>query len=104
MSLTMARMEEILESFNSHDVDRIVANFDESGEFLMAAGPEPYGERFVGREAIGEVLRQRFSAVPDIRWVDAKTWISGDRAACSGHDREWSSGLSRLRPLGISKW
>ena len=69
----MARMEEILESFNSHDIDRIVANFDESGEFLMAAGPEPYGGRFVGRRAISEVLRQRFSAVPDVRWVDAKT-------------------------------
>ena len=63
MSITMARMEEILESFNSHDVDRIVANFDESGEFLMAAGPEPHGERFVGRKAIGEVLRQRFRQV-----------------------------------------
>ena len=80
MSITMARMEEILESFNSHGVDRIVANFDESGEFLMGAGSEPYGERFVGRKAISEALRQRFSAVPDIRWVDAKTWISDDRA------------------------
>ena len=80
MSIMTARMEEILESFNAHDVDRIVGNFDENGEFLMAAGPEPYGERFVGREAISEVLRQRFSAVPDIRWVDAKTWISDDRA------------------------
>ena len=28
MSITMARMEEILESFNAHDIDRIVANFD----------------------------------------------------------------------------
>ena len=76
MSITMARIEEILESFNSHDVDRIVANFDESGEFLMAAGSEPHGERFVDRKAISEVLRQHFSAVPDIRWVDSKTWIS----------------------------
>ena len=80
MSITMARIEEILESFNAHDVDRIVANFDENGEFLMAAGPEPHGERFVGRKAISEVLRQRFSAVPDIRWVGVKTWISDDRA------------------------
>ena len=40
MSITMARMEEILESFNANDVDRIVGNFDEIGEFLMAAGPE----------------------------------------------------------------
>ena len=62
MSITIARMDDILESFNSHDVDRIVANFDESGEFLMAAGPEPYGERFVGRKAISEILRQRFLA------------------------------------------
>ena len=27
MSITMARMEEILESFNARDVDRIVGNF-----------------------------------------------------------------------------
>ena len=80
MSIWMARMEEILGSFNSHDVDRIVANFDENGEFFMAAGPEPHEERFVGRKVIGEVLQQRFSAVPDIRWVDSKTWISDDRA------------------------
>ena len=80
MSITMARMEEILESFNAHGVDRIVGNFGENGEFLMVAGPELYGERFVGREAISEVLRQRFLEVPDIRWVDAKTWISDDRA------------------------
>ena len=34
MSITAAWMEEIRESLNSHDVDRIVANFDENGEFL----------------------------------------------------------------------
>ena len=103
MSITMARMEEILDSFNAHDVDLIVANFDENGEFLMAAGPEPHGERFVGREAISEVLRQRFSAVPDIRWVDAKTWISGDRAVT-----EWrvqgTIATGRLDCLGCDLW
>ena len=34
MSVTMAWMEEILESFNAHNVDRIVANFDENGKVL----------------------------------------------------------------------
>ena len=103
MSITMARMEEILESFNAHDVDRIVAKFDENGEFLMAAGPEPHGERFVVRKAIGEVLRQRFSSVPDIRWVDEKTWISGDRAVT-----EWrvqgTIAIGRLERLGCDLW
>ena len=103
MSITMARMEEILESFNAHGVDRIVANFDENGEFLMAAGSEPHGERFVGREAISEVLRQRFSAVPDIRWVDAKTRIADDRAVT-----EWrvqgTIANGRLNYLGCDLW
>ena len=103
MSITMVQMEEILESFNAHDVDRIVAKFDENGEFLMAAGPEPHGERFVVRKAIGEVLRQRFSSVPDIRWVDEKTWISGDRAVT-----EWrvqgAIATGRLDCLGCDLW
>ena len=30
MSITMARMEEILEIFNAHGVDRIVGNFDKT--------------------------------------------------------------------------
>ena len=103
MSIWMARMEEILGSFNSHDVDRIVANFDENGEFFMAAGPEPHEERFVGRKVIGEVLQQRFSAAPDIRWVDSKTWISDDRAVT-----EWRSqgttANGRLDCLGCDLW
>ncbi len=103
MSITMARIEEILESFNAHDVDRIVSHFDENGEFLMAAGPDPHGERFVGKKEIGEVLRQRYSAVPDIRWVDAKTCISDDRAVT-----EWRvQGMTangRLDCLGCDRW
>ena len=103
MSITAAWMEEIRESLNSHDVDRIVANFDENGEFFMAAGPEPHEERFVGRKVIGEVLQQRFSAVPDIRWVDSKTWISDDRAVT-----EWrvqgTTANGRLNCLGCDLW
>ena len=103
MSITMVQMEEILESFNVRDVDRIVAKFDENGEFLMGAGPEPHGERFVVRKAIGEVLRQRFSSVPDIRWVDAKTWISDDRAVT-----EWrvqgTTANGRRDCLGCDPW
>ena len=103
MSITMARMEEMLESFNAHDADRILPKFGENGEFLMAAGPEPHGERFVGRKATSEVLRQRFSAVPDIRWVDAKMWIFDDRAVT-----EWrvqrTTANGRLDCLGCDLW
>ena len=39
MSISMEQMEEVLESFNDHNVERIVSHFEEEGEFLMAAGP-----------------------------------------------------------------
>ena len=103
MSISMEQMEEVLESFNDHNVERIVSYFEEEGEFLMAAGPEPHGERFVGREAIGEVLRQRFAAVPDIRWAGVKTWVCGDCAVT-----EWrvqgTTAHGRLDCLGCDLW
>ena len=103
MSISMEQMEEILESFNDHNVERIVSYFDEEGEFLTAAGSEPHGERFVGREAIGEVLQQRFAAVPDICWVGTKTRVCGDRPVT-----EWrvqgTTAHGRLDCFGCDLW
>ena len=103
MSISMEQMKEILESFNDHNVERIVSHFEEEGEFLTAAGSEPHGERFVGREAIGEVLRQRFTVVPDIRWAGVKTWVCGDCAVT-----EWcvqgTTAHGRLDCLGCDLW
>jgi ketosteroid isomerase-like protein len=80
MSVTLKRMGEILPVFNNKDLETIFDSFDEDGEFLLAAGAHPYGERFKGRKAIRTVLAERFAAVPDIQWVDARSWISGERA------------------------
>ena len=80
MSVTLKRMGEILSAFNNKDLEAIVEGFDEDGEFLLAAGAHPYGECFKGHKAIRTILAGRFAVVPDIQWVDAHTWISGERA------------------------
>ena len=103
MSITMARMEEILASFNSHDAVHIFPSFDESGEFLMAVGPEAHGERSLGREAIGKALRKRLSAVPDTRWMDAKTRIFDDRAVTEWRTQRMTAN-GRLDYLGCDLW
>ena len=80
MSVTLKRMGEVLSAFNNKDLEAIVESFDEDGEFLLAAGAHPYGECFKGHKAIRTALAGRFAVVPDIQWVDAHTWISGERA------------------------
>jgi len=78
MSMTLEKLNEILDAFNNKDLDKIIESFEEEGEFFVAAGPHPYGEFFKGHETIPKALSERFATVPDIQWLDVKTWISGD--------------------------
>lgn len=78
--VTIELLEELVDAFNRHDLDRIVGPFAADGEFLLAAGPETWGATFQGRAAIRQALSQRFAAVPDIRWQDGSHWIMGNKA------------------------
>src|SRR5207253_9720363 len=52
---TPALMKQINEAFNSRDVDRIMAFFEEDCAFLMARGPEPEGRRVHGKADVRKV-------------------------------------------------
>ena len=75
-----ALMQEIHDAFNARDVARICALFTEDGVFATARGPHPYGERYVGREAIGKFLAERFANIPDMAWHHHYRWFHGNRA------------------------
>ncbi len=66
---TPALMKQINEAFNSPDVDRIMAFFEEDCAFLMARGPEPEGRRVLGKAAVRKVLADRFRVITDMRWT-----------------------------------
>ena len=99
MGISMEQMEEILESFNDHNIESIVSYFDKEGEFLTAAGSEPHGERFVGREGIGEVLRRCLTPAGRM----PKAWVCGDRPVT-----EWrvqgTPANGRLNCFGCDLW
>ena len=78
--VTNELLEELTEAFNKKDLDKIIDSFAEYGEFFLAAGPDPCGRRFQGKEEIRQALSERFAAVSDIRWVDGQHWISGNKA------------------------
>lgn len=82
------------DGFNHHDVDAILSNFAGDCAWLMARGPNaPEGRRCVGKAEIGEVLRNRYEQIPDMRWEEMRHWIVDDTKAIS----EW---VVRGTPIG----
>ena len=102
--VTIELLEEIVDAFNRHDLDRIVDAFAEDGVFILAAGPETWGAKFQGRAAIREALSQRFAAVPDIQWKDGSHWIMGNKALSEWRVEGTLPSGERLDCLGCDLW
>jgi steroid delta-isomerase-like uncharacterized protein len=70
-----------LEAFNRHDLDAIMTFFTDDCSFDFPKGPSPYGQRFVGKEAVREGLASRFKGIPDVHYGDDRHFVSvsGDR-------------------------
>jgi len=73
---TLARMSD---GFRRHDVEAILDTFAEDGRFEITRGPDPWGERFQGKPAIRKALEQLFAGIADVQFVDATSWVKGDR-------------------------
>jgi ketosteroid isomerase-like protein len=73
-------MKEINAAFNSRNVDRIMAFFDDDCTFLMARGPEADGRRVHGKAAVRQVLADRFKVISDMRWDHVDVFVAGSRA------------------------
>jgi ketosteroid isomerase-like protein len=87
----LARLEAILDGFNAHDVDAIMEHFTDDCVFETPRGPEPFGSRLVGREAVRGGFAARFDGIPDVRYESHGDFVSGDRGVS-----EWTiSGRTR---------
>jgi steroid delta-isomerase-like uncharacterized protein len=78
MTVTVQTMKEVLDAFNRHDLDAIMEYFSEDCSFDFPRGPEPFGQRFVGKANVREGLAMRFKGIPDVHYSDDEHWISAD--------------------------
>jgi ketosteroid isomerase-like protein len=97
-------LREITAAFDEHDLDRIMRNFADDAIFEGPRGPEPFGQRFVGRKAVRDAFAARFAGIPDVRYTDDDHFVSGDRGAS-----EWTlSGTTvdglRIEVRGCDLW
>lgn len=80
-SVTEDILKIFLEAFNRHDLDAIMTFFTEDCSFDFPKGPNPYGQRFIGKTAVREGLASRFNGIPDVHYGEDRHFVSasGDR-------------------------
>lgn len=48
--VSVEALEQLLDAFNQHDIDRIMEFFSDDATFDLPQGPQPWGTRFVGND------------------------------------------------------
>ena len=73
-------LRSLLAAFNDHDLDLIMAFFTKDCVLASPRGPDPWGTRFTGQDAVRAGLAQRFAGIPDVHYGDDDHWVCGDHA------------------------
>src|SRR5215212_6191568 len=106
MTVTTDTLKKILDAFNRHDLNAIMQFFSDDCSFDFPRGPEPWGQRFIGKAQVREALAGRFKGIPDVHYGEDNHWVSanGDKGVS-----EWTltgtttTGI-RLKLRGCDLW
>jgi len=88
------RLETLVQAFNAHDLDAIMACFAEDCELEMPRGAHPFGTRARGKTDVRRLLATRFEGLPDVRYGNAVHIVDGDTGAS-----KWT--LTGTTPAGV---
>jgi ketosteroid isomerase-like protein len=100
----MRMLKAITTAFDAHDLDGIMVHFADDAVFEGPRGPDPYGQRFVGAEAIRDAFAARFSGIPDIRYEQDEHFVDGDRGASEWTLSGTTTGGQRIEVRGCDLW
>lgn len=80
MPMTAEDLASLFDAFNRHDIDGIMRFFAADCVFNTVAGPEVYGTRVEGADAIATAFAGVWKAMPDAHWAHHGHFVHGDRA------------------------
>jgi len=78
--VTVETLKQFVAAFNAHDLDAVMSFFADDCELLMPRGPDPWGQRYVGKAAVRKGLASRFEGLPDVHYGDDEDWVLGNHA------------------------
>jgi ketosteroid isomerase-like protein len=95
---TISMLRAIAAAFDRHDLDAIMELFE------APRGPDAWGRRAIGAEAVRQAFAARFAGIPDVRYQQDDHFVDGDRGAS-----EWTlSGTTaegqRIEVRGCDLW
>ena len=94
----------IAAAFDAHDLDAIMAHFTDDAVFESPRGPEAFGTRFAGREAVRAAFAGRFAGIPDVRYGEDDHFVDGDRGASEWMLSGTTTDGERLEIRGCDLW
>ena len=78
--VTIEQLEAFFDhGWNGHDVDVLMTFMSDDCVFEAAAGRDACGMRHAGRARVREAFARVFASFPDVRFDDARHFVSGDR-------------------------
>ena len=78
MGASVAVLRALVQAFNTHDLDRIMGYFADDAVLEMPRGPDLWGRRYVGKNAVREGLAARFAGLPDVHYGADNHHVDGD--------------------------
>ena len=104
MTVTVDTLKKIADAFNRHDLDAIMEFFSDDCSFDFPRGPDPWGQRFVGKTEVREALAGRFKGIPDVHYGDERHWVAGDKGVSEWTLTGTTTAGVRLKVRGCDLW
>ena len=79
-TLTAQDLSDTFDAFNRHDIEGVMTCFAEDCVFYAVGGPEVYGTKIEGAEAIAAAFSAVWAGMKDAHWDHHSQFVSGDRA------------------------
>jgi taurine dehydrogenase small subunit len=78
--LTAQDLADTFDAFNRHDIDGVMKHFADDCVFYAVGGPEVYGAKIEGKDAIAAAFVGVWTGMKDAHWAHHGHFVCGDRA------------------------
>jgi uncharacterized protein (TIGR02246 family) len=66
--------------WQNHDIEGIAEMFTDDAVFEASFGPEPFGERAIGKQAATQLAASVFERIPDVRFEEIRRFVTPEFA------------------------
>lgn len=77
--VTTEVLQAFADAFNRHDLDAVMSFMTQDCVFESSAGPDSYGTRYAGRDAVRAGFAEVLAIFPDAQWGNPRHFVQGER-------------------------